>query len=282
MIPKPDTRAPATHADFPGLGRVCRLGLALRGNTALMAEDVAVAVERGVNFLNWPGLGHESGLTAYLRALGKDREKVFVAAQFMARTADEAKREWDGMREALQTEYLDVLTYYYVESEAEWKQIIGPGGAAGVLEKARENGEVKVLGLTSHQRDLAAKWIDTDHLDALMIRYNAAHLGAERDVFPVAGRLEKPVVVYAVLRWGDLLRPTPEDPPGFSPPSATDAYRFALCHPSVTVALMAPDGRAELEANLTLLTEGMGMSREAYQALVGHGGRVRAHRPHFP
>ena len=33
---------------------VCRLGLASRGESELAPDDVLAAIERGVNFLNWP------------------------------------------------------------------------------------------------------------------------------------------------------------------------------------------------------------------------------------
>ena len=51
-----------------------------------------------------------------------------------------------------------------------------------------------------------------------MIRYNAAHRGAEREVFPVTDAIGMPVIAYTALRWGALLRPTPDDPPGFRVP----------------------------------------------------------------
>src|SRR5439155_24779360 len=142
---------------------------------------------------------------------------------------------------------LDALTFYYVEEPAEWQQITGPGGALEYCRRAKEEGRVRLLGLTSHQRPLAAEWSRSGLLDLLMIRYNAAHRGAERDVFPVTDALGFPVVVYTCLRWGALLQPMPDDPPGFAVPPAPAWYRFALRSPSVAVALMAPANRAELE-----------------------------------
>ena len=41
---------------------------------------------------------------------------------------------------------------------------------------------------------------DSRPLDMLMLRYNAVHRGAERDVFPTTGPLHIPVVVYTCLR----------------------------------------------------------------------------------
>ena len=39
----------------PNLPRVRRLGLATRGNTHLRPDDVAHAIDRGLNYLNWCG-----------------------------------------------------------------------------------------------------------------------------------------------------------------------------------------------------------------------------------
>ena len=39
--------------DWPQVGQVCRLGLATRGNTSLEPEDVELAFDQGINYLNW-------------------------------------------------------------------------------------------------------------------------------------------------------------------------------------------------------------------------------------
>src|SRR5205814_2235098 len=101
------------------------------------------------------------------------------------------------------------------------------------------------------------------------------HRGAEQDVFPATDPLGMPVVVYTCLRWGALLGATPEDPPGFVVPRAPAWYRFALQCPSVTVALMAPDNRVELEEDLDVLRVAKLLHLEEYQLLAAHGQRVR-------
>jgi predicted aldo/keto reductase-like oxidoreductase len=264
--------------DAPGR-IVCRLGLATRGNTNLTPEDVHLALDRGVNFLNWCGV--PDGLSQSIAGLGRQRAEVCVCVQFEARTAVEAKQELPALLKQLGTDYIDVLTFYYVEQSEEWRQIIEPGGALEFCAAARRDGVVKMLGLTSHQRKLAAETARSGLLDLLMIRYNAAHRGAETDVFPTTDALSLPVVVYTCLRWGALLNSTPDDPPGFVPPRAPAWYRFALRSPSVTVALMAPDNRAELEEDLSVL-ELPELSEEEYSLLAAHGQRVRRHAGHFP
>jgi aryl-alcohol dehydrogenase-like predicted oxidoreductase len=115
-----------------------------------------------------------------------------------------------------------------------------------------------------------------------MIRYNAAHRGAEREIFPVTDLLGIPIIAYTALRWGALLRPTRDDPAGFEVPPAPAWYRFVLQSPSVALALMAPTNRAELDEDLTVLVSGGPLVDAEYQRLAEHGRRVRRHAGGFP
>jgi predicted aldo/keto reductase-like oxidoreductase len=222
------------------------------------------------------------GLSAAVARLGPRRKDVVVCVQFEARTAQEARAELANVLRELGTDYVDVLTFYYVEEPAEWEQILSPGGAMEYCELARRDGTVRFLGLTTHQRRLAAEVAQSGRLDLLMIRYNAAHRGAEQEVFPVTDALGLPVVVYTCLRWGALLRGTPDDPPGFAVPRAPAWYRFALQSPAVVVALMAPANRTELEEDLTVLDVGGPLHAAEYERLAQHGRRVRRHAGSFP
>lgn len=267
-------------SEIPRLGRACRLGLATRGNTRLSRAAVEEALGRGINYLNW--CGHPDGLQEAFRVLGPRRKDVFVAVQMEARSAAAARHELESSLDALNTEYLDVVTYYYVEHQDEWREITSPGGAAEALDAARDAGNVRAIGLTSHQRPLAAAAAASGRLDLVMIRYNAAHRGAETDVFPVTRRHGVPVVAFTGLRWGALLEPTPEDPPDFVVPRAPEWYRFVLSQPDVSVALMAPDGLDELRENLALLEDWRGLTAEESARLAAHGDRVYRHAGGFP
>jgi len=246
----------------------------------LTPDDVAYAVARGVNFLNWCGIA--DGLSAFIADLGAQRNNVAVSVQLEARTAREAKNELEHILAQLRTDFIDVLTFYYVEAYTEWQQIIGPGGALEFCAAAQREGRIRMLGVTSHQRRLAAEMASSGLLDLLMIRYNAAHRGAESDIFPLTRERGLPVLVYTCLRWGALLHTTPDDPPGFVVPSAPAWYRFALQHPAVTVALMAPDNRAELEEDLQVLQQNEPLPAAEYAQLAAHGQRVRRHAGSFP
>jgi aryl-alcohol dehydrogenase-like predicted oxidoreductase len=119
-------------------------------------------------------------------------------------------------------------------------------------------------------------------LDVVMIRYNAAHRGAERDLFPVTDALGLPVIAYTALRWRALAQPTPDDPPGLVVPPAKAWYRFVLQSPSVAVTLAAPANRIELEHALQVLEAAGPFEPAEYQMLCEHGARVRRHAGRFP
>jgi predicted aldo/keto reductase-like oxidoreductase len=259
---------------------LCRLGLASRGDTNLLVADVLHALDCGVNFFNWCGTPNQ--FSQALAQLGRRRAEVMICAQFEARTATAAREELASLLRELRTDYLDVLTFYYVEEAPEWRELTKQGGALGYCRAAQRDGAVRRLGLTSHQRSLAAEAARSGLLDLLMIRYNAAHRGAETEVFPFTDALGIPVIVYTCLRWGGLLRGTPDDPPGYVVPRAPAWYRFVLQAPSVAVALMAPDNRAELEEDLTVLEAPGPLPTEEYERLAEHGRRVRKHGGRFP
>jgi predicted aldo/keto reductase-like oxidoreductase len=266
------------HSPFPI--PICRLGLATRGDTGLTVDDIHAALDRGVNFLNW--CNYPDALQQAVAGLGTRRRDIAVCVQFEARTTQDAKHELRKILHDLNTDYLDVLTFYYVEEAAEWDQLRGPDGALEFCRQAQRDGLVRLLGATSHQRPLARAMAQSRELDLLMIRYNAAHRGAEQKVFPVTDALGIPVVCYTCLRWGALLQPTSDDPPGFVVPKAPAWYRFVLQHPSVTVALMAPHDRAQLEEDLTVLEASGNLPDEEYKLLTRHGERVYRHAGSFP
>jgi aryl-alcohol dehydrogenase-like predicted oxidoreductase len=190
-------------------------------------------------------------------------------------------RELRALLKLLQTDYVDLLTLYYVEQQSEWDEMAAPGGALQYLQDAKRDGSLRHIGITSHQRKLAAKLAKTGLLDALMIRYNAAHRGAEQDIFPVTGPLGIPLISYTALRWGALLKSTPDDPHGFVVPGAAEWYRFVLQQPAVDVVLCAPQTREELEEDLAVLDCKGPLTAKQYDALASHGERVRKHSGRF-
>jgi aryl-alcohol dehydrogenase-like predicted oxidoreductase len=143
-----------------------------------------------------------------------------------------------------------------------------------------DRGRVGSLMVSSHDRPTLVALASRPRLDALMVRYNAAHRGAEAEVFPAAIEGKKGVLAYTVTRWGSLLDPVslPRDEPR---PRGSDCYRFALSHPAVDACLFGPANIDELREALEALERGpMSDDELAWMARIGKA--VRAHRRSAP
>lgn len=121
----------------------------------------------------------------------------------------------------------------------------------------RAAGLVRHLCVSAHDRSMFASHLDLGIFDLIMVRYNCAHTGAEREVFPLLeGKADRPgVLCYNSTRWGHLFDAA-WMPPGEVTPSPTDLHRFVLSHPVVDLVLTAPKNREHIERNLATLKQG--------------------------
>ncbi len=130
-----------------------------------------------------------------------------------------------------------------------------------VFERLRERGLVKFLSISSHNRPLIPEFLadyaaGRSPYELLMFRYNAVHRGAEKDIFPFVSDNPRPfMATYTATRWGHLVDPA-KMPPGESPLSARDCYRYSLSHPAVDMVIAGPANAAQMDEALSALEKG--------------------------
>jgi len=236
------------HRHVPALGkRVHRLGLAV--NFGIDAASVGAALEHGMNFVYLTE--RNARMVPPLReALARDRERYLVAAPTtIAFFRGNVRRGAERALKRLQTDYLDVLLLSWLGVGAAWTD-----GTISELVKLKEQGKVRAVGVSIHDRERAGRLAADSPLDLLMIRYNAAHPGAERDIFPPLRPDRPAVLAYTATRWRKLLK----RPRGWTGavPTAGDCYRFCLSHPKVDLVLTGPADAAQLEQNLAEVARG--------------------------
>ncbi len=133
--------------------------------------------------------------------------------------------------------------------------------------------------ISCHHRPSFEAFLGEPACDAWMVRYNAAHPGAEREVFPILPAEERArpgVVAFTATRWGSLVDPS-KTPAGEPTPRASDCYRFALTHPAVDVVLAGPRDGAELDEALAAIDRGpMSDDELAWMKRVGQAVRQPA------
>ena len=237
-----------THRAVLALGgkRLHRLGLA--PSYGLDESGCAEALEQ-LQYVFWNP--RATKFTGPLRdACRKDRERYVIAGgPTIALFPGQLQRYVDRARKVLGTDYLDVLQLYWVSKMSRLSAAM-----EAELVRIRESGAVRALGVSIHDRPRAGRLALDSPLDLLMIRYNAAHPGAEKEIFPHLARRQPAVVAYTATSWRKLLK----GPKGWTGPvmSAGDCYRFCLSSPHVDVVLTGPKDVTELRQNLAALERG--------------------------
>ncbi len=228
--------------------RVLRLGLAT--NYGLDGRGFAKALDHGVNYVFWSSLRSKDITPVFAEKLKADRERYVIATG--PTTGWFAGSYRRGVEKALKTlgvEYLDVFHLFW----------LGVGSALtestmGELVKLKEEGKIRAIGCSIHDRERAGRLAADSPIDLFMLRYNAAHPGAERDVFPHLAKRNPSVVAYTATSWRKLLK----RPSGWQGRVATapDCYRFCLSSPHVDLVLTGPANEAQLDENLAALDRG--------------------------
>lgn len=260
--------------------RVLRLGVA--GNYGLQTADVHYAAERGVGFWLWTP-NFKKVTPALVEILHRERERHVVAAlAAVGFTAGMARRAVEKALRLLGVNQLDLFLLPWMGRGS-----LLTRGIEDALNELKAEGKVKAVGASIHDRQRAGELAKDSVLDALMIRYNAKHPGAEQDIFPHLGSRDPLVISYTATSWRQLLKPLArlEMPPwpgstsGAMPPPLTGelCYRFCLMSPYVHVVLTAPKTREQLDQNLAALAAGP-LSSEEEAWVRDYGRQVKARK----
>ena len=298
----------SSPVSFVRLGRtqldVCPIGIGC--GIGISSADVAYAVDRGVNYVFWSSDLHPTtyapandALRAFCGRGSARRDRVVLAAcsylsdpeKIMAAVADQLL--------ALRLDHVDVFVWGWVTNwgnpddlvartrpvvcEPESRAVIDSffSLTRQVEDELRCRGYARYLGISTHEKSIAAHLAANDCVDVVMLRYNIAHRGAEHVVFDTLRPGDRPGIVAFNTTHnanGSLTEPPPGLPPHCYRPTHADLYRFALARPEVDVVLTGPQNRAHVDHALSALTAGP-LEPKLYQYLRTYGdlhmGRVR-------
>ena len=250
MSPVPDFLATRLGALTPP---VFRLGLA----ATLRPGERAIrsALDQGVNYLFC--FPFDTQMIRVIRSLGSSQREQLVIATGGAGGHKRplwntpVKKSLENALSRLRTDYIDVFQGLGIMKPEHF-----PPRVQDELAALRADGRVRAIAVACHDRKFAGQLAERGIVDLLMVRYNAAHPGAETDVFPHLAAHGTGVVSYTATRWRRLLvRPHgwPKDEPVAT---AGQCYRFVLSNPCVNVALTAPSNEKQLLDNLREVRRG--------------------------
>jgi uncharacterized protein len=153
-------------------------------------EKAAVAVLRRA---------YESGITFYDtanayrdseekigRALGDVRDKVILATKTLCRDAPGALEQLEKSLRMMKTDYIDIYQLHQIAQEKDWEMVAGTGGALEAVVKAKEQGKIRFIGVTSHNLAMAIKLVKTGLFSTIQFPFNFIEDAAKDELHTAA------------------------------------------------------------------------------------------------
>ncbi|KPK83696.1 MAG: aldo/keto reductase [Bacteroides sp. SM23_62_1] len=171
-----------------------------------LADLLHAAYDEGVTF--WDSAdqyGSHPHLNEALKSV--PREKVVILSKTRAATPDDMKADLDRFRKEIGTDYIDIILLHDQRS-ADWP--VNKKGVMEVLSEARENGIVRMVGVSCHSLDALEAAADEPWVELDLARWNPAGAHMDADVSVVEKVLKrmkangKTVMGMKVIGQGDL------------------------------------------------------------------------------
>jgi predicted aldo/keto reductase-like oxidoreductase len=171
-------------------------GLGLGSSFGLAAADIEHAYAHGLNYFCF-GSARRPAFGRGVKSLCKQgqRERMVLVVQSYTRAAGLMRRSLESGLRSLGTEYADFLLLG-------WWNEPPPERIMDTARALRDAGLCKHIMISCHNRLAFVRHATTPGIDAVMVRYNASHPGAELEMFPQLAALPSPpaVIAYTATR----------------------------------------------------------------------------------
>lgn len=218
-----------------------------------VSEDEAIRVVRRCYDL---GINYFDTARAYTvseerigKALEDFRDDVVIATKSGRRTKNEVLQELETSLKNLRTKWIDIYQLHNVATKETWEQVKAPGGALEALRKARDEGKILHLGITSHNPTLLKEIVKENIFETILVPYNyLATLPAE-ELLPICHNNKVGTVIMKPLGGG-----------AFS--NAKTALKFLLNDKNVDVIIPGMISTQEVDENIAATSASLKLSSE--------------------
>lgn len=258
---------PRTVLGRTGL-RVTRFGVG--GAYCASVEGYRTALDCGVNYVD-TARAYRNGEDEEVigQVIQGRRDDLILATKTGQRDAEGARRDLETSLRLLGTEYIDVYQLHHLNTAEDRERALGPGGAMEAVQKAREEGLVRFIGVTGHDWVEVQKAVATSLFDTVLCWYNCAMREPEETVFPEARAHNVGVVIMNASRNDKLFGGSDAPPP-------EQFYRYVLSHDAVHVTVMGLRDVELFDRVASALSGRAVLTPEEKADLDAYGSRMRA------
>ena len=207
---------------------------------------IQAVIEMGVDLLDtaraYTNSEHRIGL-----ALQRTDRPVILSSKSPTKTA----KIYNDVQESLKQMKVKKVNIYHLHNVSnfeDYERVLAPGGAYEGLKRARDDGLIEHIGLTSHSLDVLERAIVDGHFEIIMACYSFLEPEAAKKVFPLAK--EKDVGVLAMKPYsGGVIE------------EAGPALRFSLSTPNI-VPIPGSETLEKALENWKIFTEGYSLTEK--------------------
>jgi len=240
---------------------------------------IYAALEHGINIIDvfMPGeqIRRDIG-----KALSGRRDQVIIQGHLcstdekeqydISRDLPTCKRYFENLLKFLQTDYIDIGMFFFIDSDEALADIFD-NGIVEYAQDLKKQGVIRAIGASSHNAEVAKKLVGTEILDVLMFSINPAFdmlppqldinsifenwdnsPAKNKGVEPARDQLyrfcqEKGVAITVMKALGGGKLMNPEHSPFGKPLSVAQCIHYSLTRPAVVSALIGCESAAHVE-----------------------------------
>ena len=247
---------------------VTRLGTG--GAYCETTDGYQAALDSGVNYMDTARAYRDGDDERVIgNAIQGRRHELILATKTQQRDADGARRDLETSLRLLGTDYIDIYQLHHLNTEEERNRALGANGALEAVQKAREEGLIRFIGVTGHDWEQIGQAVATGFFDTVLCWYNCAMKEPERTVFPEARKHNTGVVIMNASRNDRLFD-------GEGAPAEEQFYRYVLSHESVGLTIMGLRNVPRFCRIASALSHRGTLTPEEKAEIEDYGARMRA------
>ena len=158
------------------------------------------ALDYGINFIDTSRVYMDSE-THIGEVMKTRRKECIIASKSHSRGYDEVLADLEESLKALQTDKIEIYQVHELQPH-EVSQVMGTGGALEAFKKAKDQGLIDFIGLTSHHVAVMVELLKTGEFDTVMFPFNVIEREPEQELIPLARSRDIGTIVMKPLAGG--------------------------------------------------------------------------------
>jgi len=204
-------------------------------------ETVRHAIEQGVDFID-TSRAYTTSERRIGKALKLTDKKVTLASKSVSRKPEDVRADLEKSLSDLQVDHIDLYQCHFVSTLEDYQQVVQANGALDTLVKAKDEGLIGHIGISSHSLEVLEQALNDGLFDTIMVCFSFLEPAAKELIIPKA--LEKNIGIIAMKSFS-----------GGAIDNPVLALKWALSQPGVAI-IPGVEDTALFDQNWVVYTSG--------------------------